>query len=121
MSQLWGLIYTLKQARRIKMRAVHIFSTDDIDGKFASSIAYEYFRRYREDVDKYFFHDIKNNTLDAKPHSDDCVVIINSGVVDHCLPHKVIELDKRLVVLLQFTKETIDLSSLCRTSCDLHI
>lgn len=93
------------------MRAVHIFSTDDIDGKFASSIAYEYFRRYREDVDKYFFHDIKNNTLDAKPHSDDCVVIIKYRMHDEESAEVVMNLVKEMHEVLLFDiGENIDLT-----------
>ena len=52
------------------MKAVHIFTHTDADGKFSGSLMYEYFKRYRNDVDKYFIHPIDYTTIidiDVKP------------------------------------------------------
>lgn len=48
------------------MKALHVFYKKNIDSKIASSVIYEYFYKYRKDVDMYKFHyiDELNNNID---------------------------------------------------------
>lgn len=57
-------------------RAVHIFTNNDLDSKFAASLMYEYFKRHRKDVTKYFIHYTEHNALIADVHTDDIIVLI---------------------------------------------
>ena len=62
--------------RGISERAVHIFTNNDLDSKFAASLMYEYFKRHRKDVTKYFIHYTEHNALIADVHTDDIIVLI---------------------------------------------
>lgn len=63
-------------------RAVHIFTNNDLDSKFASSLMYEYFKRYRNDVNKYFIHYTENNALTADICADDVIILIKHMIYD---------------------------------------
>ena len=78
-------------------RAVHIFTNNDLDSKFASSLMYEYFKRYRNDVNKYFIHYTENNALTADICADDVIILIKHMIYD----------DETLVLITQELTEAL--------------
>lgn len=84
----------------MSQKAVHIFTTNDLDGKFAASLMYEYFKRYRDDVEKYFFHLIENNKIEVEAYPDDVVVLIKYMVYNE-------ENLQRIERILNYYHETI--------------
>lgn len=60
------------------MKTVHIYAPNTYDSKLSSALAYEYFKKYRDDVDKYYAHTIITDTdeITKEVKDDDIVVII---------------------------------------------
>lgn len=55
------------------MKAVHIFTHTDADGKFSGSLIYEYFSRYKH-ITKFFIHEIDyTTTINEQIHDGDIV------------------------------------------------
>lgn len=59
-------------------KAVHIFHHNDLDGRAAGGLWYEYFDRYRDDVEMYFMHEVDYTMkLDTEIHKGDVVVFVD--------------------------------------------
>lgn len=67
------------------MKALHVYYNNTIDAKIASSVIYEFFYKYRKDVDIYKFHLVKEDEhisfSDTK--NNDVIVIIDDGMCEN--------------------------------------
>lgn len=59
-------------------KAVHIFHHNDLDGRAAGGLWFEYFDRYRDDIEMYFMHEVDYTMkLDTEIHDGDIIVFVD--------------------------------------------